>query len=127
MNENPMSQPTLSLSYTYKTCPVQTFGRARTNVGRATGRDLLTHTQNGKDHRGTLLIKKRPPLGPCSRAMPRPYGGPRGGGVFYERGNPVSDGRVKVACPCHRPQVQNVQQFRGGLVFKAQDFCITQL
>ena len=27
--------------YAYRTCPVQTVGRARTNLGRAAGRDLL--------------------------------------------------------------------------------------
>jgi len=27
---------------TCRTCPVQTFGRARSNSGRAAGRDLLT-------------------------------------------------------------------------------------
>ena len=30
-----------ALLHTYRTCPVQTFGRARTNVGRPAGRDLL--------------------------------------------------------------------------------------
>ena len=29
------------MSCTYRTFPVQTFGRARTNPGRAAGRDLL--------------------------------------------------------------------------------------
>jgi hypothetical protein len=37
---------------------------------------------NGSSSQGFLAHKKHRPLGPYSRAMLRPYGGPRGGGCF---------------------------------------------
>ena len=36
------SRPGTAFQYTCRTCPVRTFGRAGTNLGRATGRDHLT-------------------------------------------------------------------------------------
>ena len=33
--------------HTYRTCPVQTFGRAGTNLGRAAGRDLESDVVEG--------------------------------------------------------------------------------
>ena len=35
-----------------------------------------------REYRGTSLIRKRTPLGPCSRPMPRVFGGSYGGGRF---------------------------------------------
>jgi len=44
-------------------------------------------------YRGTSLIRKPLPLGPYSRAILGPYGGPRGVAISYEPCNPVCAGR----------------------------------
>ena len=44
------------------------------------------------DYRGTSLIRNLPHLGPYSRPMPGPLGGPKGVAVSYERGTPVLTG-----------------------------------
>jgi len=40
-------------------------------------------------YRGTSLIRKRPPVGPCSRTMPRAVWWPQGAPVSHELGTPV--------------------------------------
>jgi len=51
---------------------------------------LISHRIGGGAYRGTSLIRKRHPVGPYSRTMPRLLWRSWGGGaVSYQRGTPV--------------------------------------
>ena len=61
-------------SAAYRTCPVQSFGRARTNPGRATGRDLVIFVDAGVEwgvlrDRGRRLVIRGCPG--SARARPK--------------------------------------------------------
>ena len=45
-------------------------------------RERQGHLTSTLGVRGTSLIKNQPPIGPCSRSIPRACGGPRGEGYF---------------------------------------------
>ena len=92
-NENPLSQPTLSLS-TYKllTPPEPVLAKARSRIQTwlavcAKFRDC------GRRVQVTSLIRKRLPLGPYSSPMPRGLGLSWGGGVLMSE-VPLTDARV---------------------------------
>jgi hypothetical protein len=57
--------------------------------------DLPKLKHHFRVYKGTSLIRKRLTLGPYSRDMPRPSGGPGGAAVSYERGTPAGF-RVRV-------------------------------
>ena len=46
---------------------------------RDLGNGGLLHSDAPSRYRGTSLIRNRAHLGPCSKTIPTPYGGPRGG------------------------------------------------
>ena len=58
-----------------RTCLVQTFGRAGTDLERAAGRDLILLALDPWSHSsatgGTSLIRTPPPIGPYSSPVPR--------------------------------------------------------
>jgi len=66
--------------YTCRTCPVQSFGRARTNPGRVTGRDLVILFHAGvewgvlRDGGGLVVVRGHPPIYDLYR-QPATFGG----------------------------------------------------
>jgi len=55
-----------ALLHIYRTCPVQTYGRARTNLGRAAGRDLLIAVRSDQEARARTA-EARPRVSPPER------------------------------------------------------------
>ena len=64
-----------------------------TNVGIA---EVTVHSH--VHHRGTSLMKKRPPYDPTAGLCLGPYGGPMGWTFYYERGTPVVVLQVGTTC-----------------------------
>jgi len=65
--------------------------------------------RNGGGYRGTSLTRKRTPLRPYRRPIPRVLGGPRGMGAFYGRGTPV-----EVCAHKKTPQVFPLMAWNGS-------------